>query len=68
MQISRRELQVLTLISKGQSNKKIGAELGISYNTVQTHRRRLILKLDAQNSADLIRIAFERNILTVSDS
>jgi len=63
MQISNRELQILSLISKGYSNKTIGTELDISFNTVHTYRRRLLLKLDAKNSADLIRIAFEKKIL-----
>ena len=64
MVVSKREQQVLELISRGMSNKEVAQELKISFNTVQTHRRRLLLKLDAKNSADLIRIAFKNNLLT----
>lgn len=63
MEISKREKEILILISNGMSNKAAASELGISPNTVQTYRRRLLLKLNAKNSADLIRIAFQSRIL-----
>lgn len=63
MHVSKRELEILNFISTGLSNKQIAEQLQISYNTVHTHRRRLLLKLNAKNSANLIRIAYENNLL-----
>lgn len=56
MQLTPRERQVLQLIADGQSNKEAGRELGISPRTIETHRARLMDKLGARNTADLMRI------------
>ena len=55
--LSRRELQVLTLIAEGYTNKQIADELGISVRTVETHRERLMRKLDVQGTAALTKAA-----------
>ncbi|WP_108395941.1 response regulator transcription factor [Devosia submarina] len=55
-QLTPREREVLQLISNGQSNKEAGLELGISPRTVEVHRARVMEKLGARNTADLIRI------------
>ncbi|MBU2533283.1 MAG: helix-turn-helix transcriptional regulator [Alphaproteobacteria bacterium] len=47
---------MLELISNGQSNKEAGRELGISPRTVEVHRARVMEKLGARNTADLMRI------------
>jgi two-component system response regulator FixJ len=54
--LTDRERQVLQLIVNGQSNKETGRELGISPRTVEVHRARVMEKLAAKNTADLIRI------------
>jgi len=41
---------------KGESNKEAARELGISPRTIEVHRSRIMEKLDAKNTADLIRI------------
>ena len=51
-----REREVLPLISNGQSNKEAGRELGISPRTIEVHRSRVMEKLGARNTADLMRI------------
>lgn len=58
--LSARERQVLQLIAEGQSTKEIAAELGISVKTVETHRRRLVAKLDIHETAGLVRYAIRR--------
>lgn len=55
-QLTPRERQVLQLITDGQSNKEAGRELGISPRTIEVHRARVMEKLGARNTADLMRI------------
>jgi len=55
-QLTRREREVLQLITNGQSNKEAGRELGISPRTIEVHRARVMEKLGAKNTADLMRI------------
>jgi len=55
-QLTPREREVLELITNGQSNKQAGRELGISPRTIEVHRARVMEKLGARNTADLMRI------------
>lgn len=55
-QLTQREREVLNLITNGQSNKEAGRELGISPRTIEVHRARIMEKLGAKNTADLVRI------------
>lgn len=55
-QLTAREREVLQFITDGQSNKETGRELGISPRTVEVHRARVMEKLSAKNTADLMRI------------
>ena len=56
-ELSERELEVLFLMSEGLSSEKIADRLHVSAHTVKTHRKMLLKKLDAKNSAELIRKA-----------
>ena len=55
-QLTPREREVLELITNGQSNKEAGRQLGISPRTIEVHRARVMEKLGARNTADLMRI------------
>lgn len=55
--LSRRELEVLRLIADGYSNKLIAERLGISVRTVETHRERIMRKLEVQGTAGLTKWA-----------
>jgi two-component system, LuxR family, response regulator FixJ len=55
-QLTPREREVLQLITNGQSNKEAGRELGISPRTIEVHRARVMEKLGAKITADLMRI------------
>ena len=55
-QLRPRELEVFELIGKGLSTREIAATLGISVNTVNTHRREVVAKLGAVG-AELVRLA-----------
>lgn len=61
--LSRREKQVLQLIVDECTTAEIAEALFISFGTVETHRRNLLLKLDARNTAGLVRMAMEYDLL-----
>jgi two-component system invasion response regulator UvrY len=62
-QLTNRELQILTMIGAGKAVKQIASELGISINTVATHRARILKKMDLQSSAALVRYAVEHSLV-----
>ncbi len=61
--ISRREKQILQLILDEKTTAEIADELFISFGTVETHRRNLLLKLNARNTAGLVKSAIEYELL-----
>ena len=61
--LSGREREVLQLIAEGKSMKEIAAVLGISVKTIETHRRRLVAKLDIHETAGLVRYAIRRGFI-----
>jgi two-component system, NarL family, response regulator NreC len=60
--LSVRERQVLQLIAEGNSTKDIAAHLGISAKTVESHRSKLMRKLDIHDTAGLVRYAIRRGV------
>jgi two-component system, LuxR family, response regulator FixJ len=54
--LTARERDVLGEITKGATNKEAGRTLGISPRTIEVHRARIMEKLGARNTADLMRI------------
>lgn len=64
--LSGREKQVLDLIIREYTTTEIGTKLFISPGTVETHRKNLLSKLNARNTAGLVRISMEYNLLQAS--
>jgi two-component system response regulator NreC len=62
-QLSVRERQVLQLVGEGHSTKKIASLLGISVKTADTHRTKLMEKLDIHQTAGLVRYAIRNGLL-----
>jgi two-component system response regulator NreC len=62
-QLSVRERQVLQLVGEGHSTKKIASLLGISAKTVDTHRTKVMEKLDIHQTAGLVRYAIRHGLL-----
>jgi PAS domain S-box-containing protein len=60
--LSPRNRQVLGLLAEGLTSAEIADRLGISNETVMTHRRNLMRKLGLRNKAELIRYALRHNI------
>jgi FixJ family two-component response regulator len=56
--LTPREHDVLARIIEGDSSKEVALQLGISFRTVQVHRARIMDKLKARNTADLVNIVF----------
>ncbi len=61
--ISRREKEVLKLIAEEFTTQEIADKLFISLKTVESHRSNLLAKLNARNSAGLVRISIENGLL-----
>ncbi|HEY8687679.1 MAG TPA: response regulator transcription factor [Chitinophagaceae bacterium] len=61
--ITRREKEVLELITEGMTNNEIARQLFISSTTVDTHRKNLLSKLRAKNTASLVRIATQLKLV-----
>lgn len=58
-ELSDRELEVLTLIGRGQSTKEIAEKLFLSVKTVEAHRERIKEKLKLKNGTELLRYAMQ---------
>lgn len=61
--ISKREKEVLDLIVREHTTQEIANKLFISLKTVESHRSNLLSKLNARNTAGLVRIAMENNLV-----
>lgn len=63
LMITRRESSVLKLLAEGLTNLEIAEKLFISPLTVDSHRKNLIVKLQARNTASLIKIASDKGLI-----
>lgn len=61
--LTARELDVLRLVTAGRRNKEIGAELGISENTVKYHLRNILEKLHAQSRTEVATRALREGLV-----
>lgn len=62
--LTRREKEVLLLIAEGLTDNEISERLFISVTTVHTHRKNLLMKLEARNTAELIKNAVQHRIIS----
>ncbi len=61
--LTRREKEVLELIAEGMTNAEIASKLFISTTTVDTHRKNLLAKFDARNTAALVKFAMLNKLI-----
>jgi DNA-binding NarL/FixJ family response regulator len=62
-QLTRREKEILHLISEGVTTAGIAAQLSLSPLTIETHRRNLLQKFDVKNVAALIKVAVQQGLI-----
>ena len=62
--LTGRERQIYQLLAEGNSNKEIANRLNLSLHTVETHRWRIMEKLDLHNTAELVLSAVRRGMVT----
>jgi len=65
MSLTAREREVLQLIAEGKTTKEIASQLGVSTKTVETHRQRLMDKLDIHSIAELTKYAIRDGLTTL---
>lgn len=56
-QLTRREHEVMEMVTAGLSNKEIAAKLDVSAKTIEAHRARVMEKMEARSLAELVRMA-----------
>lgn len=61
--ITPREIEILECIAYGLTNQEISEKLFLSQHTVESHRKNILSKLQAKNTADLIRLAIEKGLI-----
>ena len=61
--LSPRERQVVQLIAEGKTTKQVGVILGISVKTAESHRTRIMDKLDIHETATLVRYAIRQGVI-----
>lgn len=62
--LTQRELEVITLIAEGLTNKEIADQLCLSSHTVMTHRKNMMSKLGITNTAGLVIFAVKQNLIS----
>jgi two-component system response regulator NreC len=61
--LSKREIEILTLICKEFSNAQIAEKLFLSVSTIETHRKNIISKLGVNNTVGLVRFALKNKLI-----
>jgi two-component system nitrate/nitrite response regulator NarL len=66
-QLTRREREVLIQIAEGLSNKEIASHLGVGVRTVETHRERIMRKLNIHSVAGLTKFAISKGLISLRE-
>ena len=61
--LNQREKEILRLIAAGNTTRQIAEAISLSPDTIKWYRKRLIAKIGAANSVEMVRKALEMNIL-----
>jgi two-component system nitrate/nitrite response regulator NarL len=62
-ELSEREIEIIQCLAEGKNTKAIAETLFISEHTVKTHRRNIMQKLGVKTSAELIKLAMDRELI-----
>ncbi len=63
LRLTSRQRQILQLLAEGKSSKEVGATLNISAKTAETHRARIMRRLDCHSVAELVRYAIRNHVI-----
>lgn len=63
--LTKREVEILTLLADGKPNREIGKMLHISTRTVDTHRSNILKKLKLKTNAELVKVAIQNGLINV---
>jgi len=63
VRLTAREIDVITLLAQGKSNKEAAGDLGVSARTVESHRNRIMRKMNFSSFSDLVRFAIRNKII-----
>ena len=63
--LTPREREVLQLVAEGKTTKEVAKLLGISVKTAESHRTRILKKLDTPNTAGIVRYAIRRGLIQI---
>ena len=61
--ITVRELEILRLLAQGYTSPKIAEALSLSAETIKWYRKRLLSKCEAENTAEMIKLAIENKLI-----
>lgn len=65
--LSARELEIIKLIAEGNTTKEIAEKLFLSHHTINTHRKKMLKKLDLKTPTELVMYAVNTGIVTPND-
>ncbi len=63
--LTKREVEIIRLLSDGLSNQKIASQLGISHRTVDTHRTNIMQKVKVKNVAELVKYSIVNKLIEI---
>ncbi|NKE73295.1 response regulator transcription factor [Nitrospiraceae bacterium HYJII51-Mn-bac16s-1-B09] len=66
-ELTKREIEVLTLVAQGYKNREIAKKLGVAVKTLENHRVNIMNKLGLRNTVQMIRYAIEKGIVPIED-
>ncbi len=65
VKLSARESEILRLIAEGKSSREISEDLFVSVKTVGTHKQHIFQKLELKSTADLVKYALKKGIISL---
>ena len=61
--LTQRQAEILSLIARGRTSREVGAQLGITMRTVQTHRAHIMRRLHVHTEAGMVHAALQLGLL-----
>ncbi len=61
--LTEREIEIIRLVAEGKITKEIADQLHVSVRTVETHRSKIMKKLNVSNASEMIRMAYEKKLI-----